>query len=264
MLLNIVHQTTYSYDQGLPYALQRVRLTPCSDALQTVERWELTCEGAQEEVRFTDHFGNQSRLLSTQPGVSMITVTAKGLVTTNDRTGVSGPHSGFAPLWLFERETPLTACSPEIRDLAASLDGPDTLARLHDLMETIRTRVSYVAGATTAATTADVALSAGRGVCQDHAHIFIAALRAAGFPGRYVSGYLLLDHTDHQVASHAWAEAHVPALGWVGFDTSNGMSPDERYVRLAFGRDYRDATPVAGIRQGQAHEELEVRITVEQ
>jgi len=264
MLLNIVHQTTYTYDQGLPYALQRVRLTPRSDALQTVERWDLSYEGAQEQTHFTDHFGNQSRLLSTQPGTSSIIVTAKGLVTTNDRTGVAGPHAGFAPLWLFERETPLTARSPQIDDLAASLDGADTLARLHDLMEAIRTQVKYVTGATTAATTANDALSAGQGVCQDHAHIFLAVLRAAGIPGRYVSGYLLLDHTDHQVASHAWAEAYVPALGWVGFDTSNGMSPDERYVRLAFGRDYRDATPISGIRQGQANEELEVHITVEQ
>ncbi len=264
MLLNIVHQTTYSYDQGLPYALQRVRLTPRSDALQTVERWELTFEGAQEEVRFIDHFGNQSRLLSTQPGASTVTVTAKGLVTTIDRTGVSGPHTGFAPLWLFERETPLTARTPEIFALSGSLEGPDLLARLHDLMDEIKSRVSYVTGTTTAATTAHEALIAGQGVCQDHAHIFIAVLRAAGFPARYVSGYLLLDHTDHQVASHAWAEAHVSGLGWVGFDVSNAMSPDERYVRVAFGRDYRDATPVAGLRQGQAQERLEVHITVEQ
>lgn len=264
MLLNIVHQTTYSYDQGLPYALQRIRLTPRSDAMQTVERWELGYEGAREEVRFADHFGNQSQLVSTQPGASKVIVTAKGLVTTTDRAGISGQHGGFAPLWLFERETALTAPSPAIEELAASLDGDDTLQRLHDLMDAVRTRVAYVAGATNSSTTADEALAAGQGVCQDHAHVFIAAVRASGLPARYVSGYLLLDHTAQQVASHAWAEAHVPSLGWVGFDVSNGMSPDERYVRVAFGRDYRDAMPTGGIRHGQAQEQLEVHITVEQ
>ena len=85
-----------------------------------------------------------------------------------------------------------------------------------------------------------------------------------GFPARYVSGYLMMDATIEQAASHAWAEAHVPALGWVAFDAANGISPDERYVRVATGRDYRDATPVSGIRLGQAEEQLAVTVTVEQ
>ena len=89
-------------------------------------------------------------------------------------------------------------------------------------------------------------------------------MRSLGFPARYVSGYLRLDDTIDQVATHAWAEAHLSGLGWVGFDISNGIAPDGRYVRLATGRDYRDAMPVSGIRLGQAQERLEVHITVEQ
>ncbi len=85
-----------------------------------------------------------------------------------------------------------------------------------------------------------------------------------GFPGRYVSGYLMLDGQDDQAAGHAWAEAHVDGLGWVGFDVSNGISPDERYVRLAVGRDYRDAMPASGVVVGAANERLAVHITVEQ
>jgi transglutaminase-like putative cysteine protease len=264
MLLNIVHQTTYRYDQSLPYALQRVRLIPRTDALQTVDRWDLSYEGAREEVRFVDHFGNQCRLLSTEPGAMQIVITARGQVTTRDQTGVAGQHTGFAPLWLFERETPLTMPSAAIGALSEPLGGPETLGLLHDLMDTIQKRVAYVSGSTTSETTADEALAAGQGVCQDHAHIFISAVRTQGLPARYVSGYLMMDDTTQQVATHAWAEAHVPGLGWVGFDVSNGICPDERYVRVAFGRDYRDAMPVAGIRQGQAHEQLEVHVTVEQ
>src|SRR5690606_677556 len=121
-----------------------------------------------------------------------------------------------------------------------------------------------VVGATGAATTAEEALAVGRGVCQDQAQIFAAAARALGFPARYVSGYLMMSDTADQLASHAWAEAHLSSIGWVAFDPSNAISPDERYVRLAVGRDYRDAAPVSGIRLGTADERLAVHITVEQ
>ena len=123
---------------------------------------------------------------------------------------------------------------------------------------------SAESGTTDAATPAEEALARGSGVCQDHAHIFIAAARAMNFPARYISGYLYMEETNDQVAGHAWAEAHVEGLGWVGFDPANTMSPDERYVRLATGRDYRDARPVSGIRLGQAEEQLAVSVTVEQ
>jgi transglutaminase-like putative cysteine protease len=125
-------------------------------------------------------------------------------------------------------------------------------------------RIAFEPGATDTQTAAEEALARARGVCQDHAHVFIAAARHLGFPARYVSGYLLLDGQAAQVASHAWSEAHVEGLGWVGFDAANGISPDTRYVRLATGRDYRDAMPVSGIILGTAAERLAVRITVEQ
>ena len=96
---------------------------------------------------------------------------------------------------------------------------------------------------------ADAAIEHGCGVCQDHAHIFVAAARSLGYPARYVSGYLLMDDANTEEASHAWAEAHVDGLGWVGFDISNGISPDTRYVRVATGLDYAQAAPVTGTRQ---------------
>jgi transglutaminase-like putative cysteine protease len=135
---------------------------------------------------------------------------------------------------------------------------------LHGLAALIRERIAYEAGRTHAATTAEEAVAHGYGVCQDHAHIFIGAARASGVPARYVSGYLLMDDRIEQEATHAWAEAHVDGLGWVGFDVSNGISPDPRYVRVATGSDYRDAAPVTGISQGMAADEiLTVGVAVE-
>lgn len=264
MRFNITHRTEYSYERPLSYALQRLRLVPYSSATQTVRSWKLTIEGAREEVRFTDHFGNDTRLISVEGEPHSIGVVASGEIETINKAGVTGFQRGFAPLWLFLQETPLTAPGERIRQLAAGAGKGVDVARLHDLMAAIRDRVAFQPGTTDVETVAEDALSRGSGVCQDHSHIFIAAARLAGFPARYVSGYLNIVGRTQQTASHAWAEAHVQGLGWVGFDAANGISPDENYVRLAIGRDYRDARPVSGIRMGQAEERLAVQITVEQ
>ncbi|RUU11439.1 transglutaminase family protein [Mesorhizobium sp. USDA-HM6] len=264
MRLKITHRTEYRYDAPVQYLLQRLRLLPVSGPTQTVVSWAIKIDGAREEVRFTDHFGNDTRLVSAEGGHHTITVEAQGEVTTRDTAGVSGPHHGFAPLWLFAQETQLTAAGSGIRELAASFGEGTDIERLHRLMITIRERVDYKPGTTSAVTAAEEALALKSGVCQDHSHIFTAVARAMGFPARYVSGYLMMDASVEQAASHAWAEAHVAGLGWVAFDPANGISPDERYVRVATGRDYRDASPVSGILLGQAEEKLAVTVTVEQ
>lgn len=264
MRLKITHRTEYDYDAPVAYALQRLRLTPYNNATQTVRSWNLTVKGAAEQVRFADQFANETLLVSIEDGSQAIAVEAAGEVETHETSGVTGEHRGFAPLWLFQQETPLTRAGDGIRDLVADVPEGSDLDRLHILMSAIGKRVTYRKGATGVATSAEEALTAGNGVCQDHAQVFISAARCLDIPARYVSGYLMLEDGESQVASHAWAEAHVAHLGWVGFDVSNGISPDERYVRLATGRDYRDAAPVAGIRLGGARERLAVSVTVEQ
>lgn len=264
MRLKIIHRTEYRYDAPVQYLLQRLRLLPQSGHTQTVASWAIKVDGAREEVRFVDQFGNDTRLVSAEGGHNTIKVEASGEVMTRDTAGVSGPHQGFAPLWLFGQQTPLTTAGDGIRELIGSAGEGTDIERLHRLMGTIRERVAYKPGATSVVTPAEEALALKSGVCQDHSHIFIAAARAMGFPARYVSGYLMTDAAVEQAASHAWAEAHVPGLGWVAFDPANGISPDERYVRVATGRDYRDAAPVSGILLGQAEEKLAVTVTVEQ
>jgi transglutaminase-like putative cysteine protease len=136
--------------------------------------------------------------------------------------------------------------------------------RLHALCGLIREAVTYETGASEPTWSAEDAMSDGRGVCQDHAHIFIACARHLGYPARYVSGYLMMDDTTDQTAMHAWGEAYLDGIGWVGFDVSNGISPDARYVRVATGLDYSDASPITGMRIGGLSETLGVQIKVVQ
>ena len=100
--------------------------------------------------------------------------------------------------------------------------------------------------------------------CQDFAHVFVAAARTLGIPARYVSGYFLRTDTIDQEAGHAWAEAHVPDLGWIGFDPAQGLCTTDRYVRIAIGADGNDAAPVRGARVGGLDESLSVAIQVQQ
>ena len=153
-----------------------------------------------------------------------------------------------------------------MKALVAALDADrtDTLATLHALSRAVLGAVAYEIGHTDADTPAEEAVAAGRGVCQDHAHVFIGCARALGIPARYVSGYLMMNDRIDQEAGHGWAEAHVANLGWVGFDVSNGISPDARYVRVATGCDYREAAPVTGISYGAGDSALRVRLEVEQ
>ena len=267
MRLKVFHRTSYSYERPLSYGLQELRLTPKSRPGQQVLSWDTRIEGGRREVEFDDHHMNHVMLISFAGLGHEIVVTSQGEVETEDMSGVTGRHQGFAPLWLFQRATDLTRAGNRTRALIRGLAGdfPDDLARMHELSRRVREAVAYRLGRTDPDTTAELALEHGQGVCQDHAHVFLAAARALGVPARYVSGYLMLDDRVHQDASHAWVEAHVEGLGWVGFDVSNGISPDARYIRVATGLDYREAAPVLGLRFGDHGEEsLAVDIQVQQ
>jgi hypothetical protein len=160
-------------------------------------------------------------------------VVARGAVETSETAGIAGPHTGPAPLWLFSEPTELTEAGENVRGLLGGIDSSDGVDALHESAARILAHAPYEFGTTEVTSTAEEALEAGIGVCQDHAHIFVAAARTFGIPARYVSGYLMRDDTEEQDAGHAWAQAWVDPLGWVGFDHSNGISPDERYVQVA-------------------------------
>ena len=264
MLLTIRHVTRYRFDTPVVYGLQQVRKTPKSSGQQKVLDWSTTVEGGQLEARFEDHHHNVVDLLGLARGASDVAVISEGTVEVEDTHGIVGRHRGPAPLWLYARPTERTRIGSECRRLLREVQGASDLDRLHGLMALVSGAVRYEIGASQPDWGAEEALAAGRGVCQDHAHVFLACAREMGFPARYVSGYLMLDDRETQDAMHAWAEAHVEGLGWVGFDVSNGISPDIRYVRVATGLDYADAAPVTGTRIGGQGESLSVEIAVAQ
>jgi len=175
---------------------------------------------------------------------------------------VRGASETLPPAF-YLRPTRLTAIDPTIADLARGVRG-SPFERLTSLMETVRARIDYRAGVTGATTTAAEALRLNAGVCQDHAHVFIAGARAMGVPARYVGGYLWVGANGEDQASHAWAEAHLPEFGWVGFDPSSCTRPSEAYVRASIGLDYWSAAPVRGVRRGEGDESLSVNVRVQE
>jgi transglutaminase-like putative cysteine protease len=261
--LHVRHVTSYRYDAPVTYGLQQLRLTPKSRAGQEVVEWTTRIEGGREEVAFDDAHANRVQLVSLEPGTSEVTLTAEGVVEIEDGAGVIGQQGGYMPLWMFLRPTDRTRRGPGTMALAREVRSMDEqLTQMHALSEAIRGAVAYETGTTHVDMTAEEAVAHGTGVCQDHAHIFVTCARLLDRPARYVSGYLKMDGREEQDATHAWAEAHIEGIGWVGFDISNGISPDERYVRVATGLDYSDAAPISGLRRGAGLEEMHVTLTV--
>ena len=179
-----------------------------------------------------------------------------------------GEHDNDVPLEMFKNTTSLTLPGPRLRQLGKDMNkllkSDNEINVLHALSARLADAIKYAKGMTDASTTAEMAMEIGAGVCQDHAHAFIAVARYLGLSARYVSGYLLIRDKKIQNASHAWAEVFTNGLGWVGFDISNGISPDDRYVKLASGFDYADVAPLSGVRFGSGEEKIATQIMISQ
>lgn len=264
MILTISHTTRYTFDAPVNYGLQQLRQTPKSFRAQSVLDWSTQLSGATKQLEFEDFHRNRVELIGLDDGVEELVIESKGRVEMSDTSGIVGPHAGPAPLWLFLRSTPLTQSGRGTRGIVSQIATGEPLERLHALSSAIRDQISYQIGASDPDWTAEDAVAAGKGVCQDHTHVFLTCARIMGMPARYASGFLMMDDREEQDATHAWAEAHVDGLGWVGFDISNGISPDQRYVRVATGLDYAEAAPIRGVRQGGAEETLSVAVKVAQ
>jgi transglutaminase-like putative cysteine protease len=262
MLISVEHRTRYRFEEDVSYSVHNLRLWPAPFAGQTVVDWRVDASPPCALVAGHDAFGNATRMaVSTTPhrGIEFV---AAGVVDVEDRHGVVRGLDDPFPRDVFLRVTPLTESGPEIADVVASIAPADGIPWLHALMDAVRGRMEYTPGVTSAETTALDALRMGNGVCQDHAHVFIAAARLAGIPSRYVTGYLVVDGRAEADAHHAWAEAWVEGFGWIGFDVANATCPTDRYVRLAAALDARGAAPVRGARSGGKDASLEVEVRV--
>ncbi len=267
MRLKIFHATTYRYDPPASGVIQILRMTPGSHDGQYVADWQIDVSTDSRLDVHEDAFGNVTHVM-TNGTTADLTITAEGLVETHDNGGVlRGTDERFPPS-LFLRGTALTSVNPAMENVARQLRAEaedDVLGFLHTLMTQVNEHMTFDEDPTHSGTSAAEAFALKRGVCQDYAHIFIACARTGLVPARFVSGHFLrADGVIHQAAGHAWAEAFVSDLGWVGFDPANGISTTDAHVRVAIGLDYLGAAPVRGTRYGGGAETLSVAVKVEQ
>lgn len=252
MLLVVRHLTHMRYPEGTAGLALRLKLFPQSFDGQRVIEWYVEVDGKQVRHSIVGGYGEHFAQWLSQERRDELEIVARGRVETEDRAGIVKGLRRAPPPAVFLRATTLTRADDAIRALGEGLEsGAGSLASLHALSRRVREALPYRAGITHSATPAALALAGAGGVCQDHAQIFIAAARACGVPARYVAGYLLAsDEAHQQFVTHAWAEAFVGDLGWVGFDVTNGISPTDHYIRLCIGLDADDAAPVRGIVTG--------------
>jgi transglutaminase-like putative cysteine protease len=272
MRIKIRHQTTYRYAVPPSGVIQILRMTPRNHEGQYVVDWRIDMMADSRLSCHEDAFGNIVHTFTADGPVSEISIQVEGNVETQDTSGIiRGGVERFPPS-LFLRETALTAPDAAIHQFAQTLaEAPRTapgnvLNLLHVLLDRLHTNGATRPGGpppSAPAVTAAEAFACGGRESPDLAHIFIAAARCLGIPARYVAGYFhdpggIADHE----AGHAWTEAFVPDLGWIGFDPARGICPTDAHVRVAVGLDSHSAAPVRASQYGGGSEARSVAITI--
>jgi len=270
MRIRISHATTYRYETPPTGVTQLLRLTPRNHDGQYVVDWRIDISDDCILHQHNDAFGNITHSFTAEGPFDKLSIKVDGEVETQDTNGlVNGAVERFPPA-LFLRETDLTHADAAISEFAEAArvsvgKDVDTLALLHELLNGLNREITFDTSPTVVATTAAEAFRLRRGVCQDLTHIFIAAARQLGIPARYIGGHFYrADGVTAQDAGHAWVEAYIENLGWVGFDPTNGISTTDAHVRVAAGLDYLGSAPVRGARYGGSGETLNVAVHVEQ
>jgi transglutaminase-like putative cysteine protease len=268
MLIRVSHLATYRYDKPASSVIQILRQTPRNHDGQFVLNWRIDVSADCRLEEHEDAFGNITHAFTVNGPLETLKVLVEGEVETRDTQGiVRGAVERFPPS-LFLRETTLTQPGEEIAAFAAQVraeTGDDALKALHLTLARLHDELDYDPVPAASTTTAAEAFAAKHGGCQDLAHVFIAAARTLSVPARFISGYFCRDDgADGQQAGHAWAEAFVPGLGWVGFDAANGICATDAHVRVAVGLDGLGAAPVRGTHYGGGEETLTVELQVDQ
>lgn len=266
MRLFIRHHTEYRFTEPQARVVQMLRMTPDSHLGQNIVDWRigLDCDGRLKQSR--DGFGNLVSMLYLQGPIERVGLSVTGEVLTEDRAGVVSGAVEPLPPAVFARPTDLTSPSSTIAEVAREFapDSDEPLARAHGLNSAIHKLIRCTTHRSTEMRTASEVVNHGSGCSMDMAHVLIASARAAGFAARFVTGYIYSDDPDpdQRQAPHFWSEIHVPEYGWIGFDPANDQCPQDAYVRVAHGLDYRDAAPISGARIGGGHEVLRVGVDV--
>jgi transglutaminase-like putative cysteine protease len=264
MKLEIVHSTNYRYSGPIAETVMEVRLRPMDGNGQRCLEFALGVSSGIKPRTYRDGYGNHVHYFNLVRPHSRLIVTSRSIVETG-----LGPDkdAGEELVYDFLRFRSPVKDVDGVRELAERhpiIDPHSASAveqSLDELTLTISREFTYDRAVTDVYSSVDEVLELRAGVCQDFAHLFIAAARAMGAPARYVSGYIHSpDGGGSSSASHAWAEGWVPGKGWVGFDATHPVRTSESHVRLAVGRDYSDAAPTRGIYVGSATGTMSVSV----
>jgi transglutaminase-like putative cysteine protease len=274
MILEVQHETRLEYTEAVTEWVSEVRMEPASDGAQSCHSFHLAMTPPAEVYRYQDGFGNRVHHFNLLSVRGEVRILAASIVETDRRPrdpGVSAatfpcdPESaGLEALDFLKFRGPVRP-GPRLGRLVETL-RPNAGTRLADVVACvgsyIHTHFEYARDVTLASSPIDDVLEHGKGVCQDFTHLMIAVLRSLGVPARYVSGYL--HRADKQSQSHAWCEALLPDVGWVGIDPTNDCFAGEHFVKVATGRDFTDVPPNRGVFRGRAQESISVRVETRQ
>ncbi|HYW43209.1 MAG TPA: transglutaminase family protein [Bryobacteraceae bacterium] len=282
MFYAIRHFTRFRYSHPVWQSAMELRMQPRSENTQRCFTFQLSISPQSRVFSYQDHFGNFVHHFDVPGQHRQLTITADALVGVEVPTPL--PESLGPAAWqeldaMIEREdywdmlmpSRFARTSPELEALAQEVGVVERAGREPlELLTTLNSRLyqyfSYVKSSTGVNSAVEDAIRSRQGVCQDFAHTMIAMVRNLRIPCRYVSGYLHRDpgHADRsdEGATHAWVEALLPHIGWVGFDPTNNLIVGGRHIRTAIGRDYSDVSPTVGTMKGTAETELQVRVRV--
>ena len=281
MYYSIRHLTKFLYSNPVSESMMETRMHPRSDQNQRCLSFLLSVSPRCRVFSYRDHLANQVHHFDIPGQHSQLVIVAESLVEVQPAAPIPAALAPEAwqdldemveqgDYWEMLLPSEFTAPTPSLDALAEEFDvrrRDDPLSVLHQLNEQIYNHIEYVPKSTKADSPIDLALLTHAGVCQDFAHIMITLVRSKlRIPCRYVSGYLFHGQGDHDrsatSATHAWIEALVPEIGWVGFDPTNNLVAGDRHIRTAIGRDYSDVPPTHGIFRGRADSELSVAVRV--
>ena len=281
MFYAIRHLTRYRYNRPVWQSMMEVRMHPVSEASQRCFTFRLQVNPRARIFTFQDHLGNQVHHFDLPQHHRELSIVADSLVNLEPTPMPQAlPVESWRDLgrlieegdhWPMLMPSHYARNSPKLDELMRELgvelaEGRDPLTLVQDISGGIHRAFAYVRKSTAVNSPIEASLNSRQGVCQDFAHIMIAAVRRHHIPCRYVSGYLYHgeEHKDRSAdgATHAWVEALMPGFGWVGFDPTNDLMAGLRHIRTAVGRDYADVPPTFGTMKGRAETELQVRVRV--
>jgi transglutaminase-like putative cysteine protease len=276
----IRHVTNYRYSAPICESQMEVRMQPRTEGLQRCWDFQLITTPRSKVASYRDSLGNTIHHFDIPARHDRLSIAMEALVEVSDPTPLPDSLSPdtwpeldrlaeLDDLWDLVRPSHFARSSVLLSDFAREYTierKADPITTLHAIRAAVRDGFSYEPKSTRVDSPIDEALANRRGVCQDFAHIFITLARQLGIPCRYVSGYLFhrddADDRSDPDASHAWVEAYLPGLEWIGIDPTNNLFTGERHIRVAVGRDYADVPPTRGVFKGEAQTETELSVGV--